>query len=643
MHFQSESIMRKLGFLICFHFAFLRAVIATCPTGIAPLPQVPVPAVVPPPVASCGTPVPTQVSGYLPITFINNSGVAANQIYIAVLVNSSTQYLSFSTSGGHQLATISNFTPTTYLSAPQYSYLLSSFESHVANTYTFYIPNNGNTGVAGSNVMTSSRILISLKQPLTYFIDNTGLIEFPAEFDATSDNYYILNDKIEFDLGSNALNRLNLNLTGVDFFGLPLLVQANYKFLFGTNFTDACAVTGMPATVGLASVFNQYNSALNSLLSPFNQYWAGLLASYTNPGGGLCQMRIYAPATAMGSSQTQTNPSPVSFPTNYFLSTAYSPSGCTWFDAVWNGTTQSGQQAFYQNRKPTPYLILDATTKAGAATATGYETSDGSFRFSIAGGADSGNNVVFPYPTSSKAFFTGAVSDYVPAISGNASAATLAQVFKVFATSIISGFFPINCQLPTPLTINQSYVQNNSANYFENNSLLSAGLGGCACTPNVPWFDFYSRTLLTIGTPNTFYTSAYSDFLGTDGTIVIVNLDTDNAAATITVNINDCSTDVNFPNPYSDTTVYSVITGIPSTVTALYGTSASGPWNAIPPSAPGNNFFLQITYNSGIYNGQTFVTQIAPLAQIFHPILPGQGTVKTTGTTTTISLGASPP
>ncbi|MBI5273580.1 MAG: hypothetical protein HY860_00820 [Chlamydiales bacterium] len=640
-------MMRKLVFLIWIQCIFLQLITAACPTSLAPLPQLPVPAVVPPPVATCPPPHPiTPVSGYMPITFVNNSGLSADDIYIVVLVNSSTQYLSFS-GASPVLATISDFTATTYLSSSDYSYPLSSFENTGSspNTYTFYIPNDGNTGVPGSNVMQSSRILISLQQPLTYFINNAGVLQFPTEFDVTNDNYYILNDKIEFDLGSNALNRLNLNLTGVDFFGLPLSVQANYKFFYGTNFTDACSVTGMPSGVSLSDVFTQYTSALSSLALPFNDYWGGLVASYTNPAGGggdVCNLRIYAPATAMGSTQTQSNPSSISFPINYFLNSVSSNPTCTWFNAVWSGKTQSGVEAFYQKSNPSPYLILDATTASGAATATGYEVNDKSFRFLISGGVDAGHVVIFPFPTSSKAFFTGAVSDYKPAISGNASAATNAQVFKVFATSIISGFFPINCKSPTPITINNTYVQNHSSNYFENNAILTKALTGCACVANVPWYDFYSRTLLTIGTPNLFYTSAYSDFLGTDGTIVIVNLDSDNSAAEIMVNLNDFLTGVNFPDPYSDTATYNITIGIPSTATVLFGTSEGGPFGSIPSTATGDAFFLQVTYTAGVYNGLSFVTQISPSAQVFHPILPGQGTIVTTGLNTNVSLGASP-
>lgn len=620
------------------------ALSAACPPPIPPLPQLPVPAVVPPPVQTCPTPVPTPVQGYLPFTFVNNSGLSASDIYIAVLINSSTQYLSFS-GLPHKLAVIANFTPSTYISSPQYSYPLSFFELLGSDTYTFYIPNDGNNGNPNSNAMLSSRILISLGQPLTYFINNLGILQFPAEFDATNDNYYILNDKIEFDLGSNALNRMNLNLTGVDFFGLPLLVQASYKFFYGSAFTDACAVTGMPATVSFSNVFSQYATQLNSLPQPFNQYWSGLIANYTNPasgGGDLCNLRIFSPATAMGSTQAQTNPSPVSFPTNYFLSSVSSPSTCTWFNAVWSGQTQSGEQSYYQNRKTVPYLILDATTESGTAIATGYETNDNNFSFVISGGTDAGKTLVFPYPTSSKAFFTGAVSDYQPAIVSSTSAATQAQVFKVFATSIIAGFLPINCQLPQPITIDSNFVQANSSEYFKNNSLLAQELAGCACVDNTPWYDFYSRSLLTIGSPNLFYTSAYSDFLGTDGTVVIVNPATDNSAASITVNLNDCSTGVVLPNPYSDTTVYDVTVGLPQHVTVEFGTSAGGPFGSIPATAAGNAFFLKVTYLEGVYNGQAFITQIAPAAKLFHPILPGQGVITTTGTNTTVIIGSSP-
>ncbi len=642
--------MRKLLPLVAMQSLFFSSLSATCPSPIEPLPALDIPIPVPPPVATCSTPAPDSVTGYMPFTFVNNTGIDASDIYICVLVNSSTQYLSFAVSSGHYLATISDFMATTYINntpagAPTYTYPLSSFELIDTDTYTFYIPNDGNTADPSSNIMKSSRILISLNEPLTYFINNTGLLQLPSEFDATNDNYFILNDKIEFDIGSNNLNRMNLNLTGVDFFGLPMLVQINYQFFFGSSYTNACGKTGMPADISLNDVFTQYSAALDTLSPPFDEYWEGLVATYTNPDSSVSKLRIYAPATAMGSTQTQSNPSPVTFPTNYFLNTASSPNSCTWFEGVWKGKTKSGKIAYYQNRKPIPYLILDATTASGAATAKGYEVEDGSFKFTISGGPDKGKTLSFPFPTSSKAFFTGAVSDYEPAITGGVSAATSAQVFKVFATSIIGGFFPINCKTNSPFTINNTYVQNNSADYFENNALLTTALNTCECVANVPWYDFYSRALLTIGTPNLFYTSAYSDFLGSDGTIVVVNLATNNADATITVNLNDCSTGITAPDPYSDTTTYTTTVALPgSGVTAQYGPSASGPWNAIvnPISVQGDQFFLRVTYTSGVYIGTTIVTQIAPAARIFHPILPGQGAITTTGTTCTVALGQSP-
>jgi hypothetical protein len=620
--------------------------LSTCPSPIAPLPQLPIPAVVPPPVATCSTPTPTTIAGFLPITFVNNTGLPASEIFIGVLVNSSTQYLSFSSAPNK--GTISNFTASTYFSSTTYSKPLDFFELIAADTYTFYIPNDGNTGVTGSNTMLSSRILISVKNPLTYFIDYTGAILLPSEFDITNDNYYILNDKIEFDLGSNALNRLNLNLTGVDFFGFPLLVQANYKFLFGTAFSDACAITGMPSGTSLNDVFTQYETALTTIQPPFKAHWENLVAKYTNPpsgGGSLSKLRIYAPATAMGSTQTQTNPSAITFPTNYFLNTILSNAKCSWFNAVWSGETESGSQAFYSKMNPSPYLLLDATVDT-SAYATGYEVNDRSFRFTISGGPDHGKVITFPLPTSSKAFFTGAVSDYEPAITSNASAKTVAQVFKVFATSIIGGFFPIDCpkQIPSPSIINQTYIQNNSSNYFLNNSILEGSLTGCDCESNIPWYDFYSRALLTIGTPNLFYTSAYSDFLGADGTIVIVNLDTDNADATITVDLNDLSTGINFPDPFSDTDTYTITVNIPALTTVEFSTTSTGPFGAIPATADGDAFFLKVTYNdpTAKYTGLSFVTQVAPLAQIFRPILPGGGVVTTTALTTTVNIGASP-
>ncbi len=616
-----------------------------CPPALDPLPSLPIPAAVPPPVAACETPTPDTIEDYLPITFVNDTGTNADDVYIAVLVNSSTQYLSFTEQDGHFLATISDFTPKTYLSNESYSYPLSSFEEIEDDTYTFYIPNTGNNAQPGSNFMTSSRILLSVSEPLTYFIDNNGVLQVPADSIATDDNYYILNDKIEFDIGSNGFNRLNLNLTWVDFFGLPLLVQVNYRFLFGGNYTNACGVTGMPSGVSFSDVFEGYTSALASLKPTFETHWGGLVATYTNPagaGGEEAPLRIFAPATAMGSTQTQSNPTPVTFPTNYFLRSITSSEECSWFNAVWKGTTQSGATAFYEQKKPVPYLVLNATTDAGAATAQGKEAEDGSFLFTIQGGPDKGKTITFPLPTSSKAFFTGAVSDYEPPIVSTASAATNAQVLKVFASAIIAGFFPINCQFPTPITLNNTYARNHASEYFQNNPLLQNALEGCSCVANVPWYDFYSRTLLTIGTPNLFYTSAYSDFLGADGTIVVVNLNTENADASITVHLNSLEGAV-IPNPYGDTTEYSLTVGIPSDATVEYATSSDGPFSGtIPDTAQADEIFLRVTYNAGTYNGESYITQVAPSVGVFHPVLPGEGAITSSGTDVTINIGASP-
>ena len=131
----------------------------------------------------------------------------------------------------------------------------------------------------------------------------------------------------------------------------------------------------------------------------------------------------------MGSTQTQSNPSPVSFPTSYFLSSSGGNAPCSWFNAVWNGQTQSGAQAYYAQQSPSPAfpacLLLDATTVNGSATALGSEQSDNSFYFTIQGGPDNGNFVSFPLPTSSMAFFTGASSGYQPAIGPNATSDTM--------------------------------------------------------------------------------------------------------------------------------------------------------------------------------------------------------------------------
>lgn len=656
--------MKKSVFTALIQTMAIQMLTASCPPSIPPLPALPVPTPANPPTSTCDGPSPDVVANFMPIVIVNNSGLSADDVYITVLVNSLTQFLEFVEpeaelgNGEHVLGIIKNFTPVTYLSSlenPAYSYKLSSFENLAENQYVFYIPNTGNTATNPSTVMKSSRIYISLNQPLDFFIDHTNTLQQPSELDISDDNYYTLNDKVEFDLGSNAHNRLNLNLTGVDFFGLPLLVQADYQFLFGSNFHEVCMRTGMPSSVSLANIFEGFSTAIESLQPPFDGYWKGLIAEYTNPNTEVSTLRIFAPATAMRSSQTQSNPTPIVFPANYFLSSGASPSACSWYNAVWLGQTLSGKTAFYQ-QKPTPYLVLNADTTLGTGIATGNAYPDGSFVFVISGTGtnptrDKGATITFPRPTSSAAFFTGAVSDYEPAIVSSASAETNAQVLKSFATPIIAGFFPINCKSPVPITIDQTYLENNSATYFQNNSILTSALSGCSCVGNVPWYDFYSRTLLTIGTRNIFYTSAYSDYLGTDGSFVITELNTENAEAVVSIYLGDCSTDITFPAPFSDDRIYTVSIGVPRDkelnplLDAEYSTDGGlnyTPYTTGTFTSQGDELYVRVTYTSGVYNGQTFTSRVSPNATIFKPTLAGGGTIFTTGLTTQVSLNASP-
>lgn len=612
---------------------------------------------------TCGIASPTLKTGYIPFMLVNNSGQTDANVYISVYIpaNSTTSnkdaYLQFD---GLGVGSIANYTHSTYLSnylcpgGVQYSYPLNFFPTgSVANSRLIYIPNSG--GLSGQQILQSSRIFISLGSSLNYFIDYTGALQVtsPTTID---DNYFVLYDKVEFDLGSNSLNRLNLNLTGVDFFGLPLLVKATYSFLGGTTYCPACATTGWPQSIAFSQVFNLYQNYLTTLPDPFKGYWSSLLTTYINPDNSVSNLRIFSPATAMGSTQSQQNPTKVSFPTNYFLSDIISNSACTWFNAVWQGGTVANPVSYYM-QKPSPYLILDATTSDfGVAQAKGNLNTNGSFIFSITGGSIApGSTITIPKPTSSKAFFTGAVSDYTPAITGSGSGTNTdlqSQVFKVFATSIIAGLFPINSLNPSVGLIDQTYVVNNSASYFQNNSTLEGYLQYCSCNQNIPWYDFYSRSMLSIGQNNRFYTSAYSDFLQLDGTIVITDLQGNNANAFVTVYVNDCT--ATLPDPYGDTTNYSVTVSIPNSttvpatplLTVSYGTASTGPWTPITNgqtvNLAGDGMFFQVQYLTGNYTGIDFVTQIVPIQEIFHPVLPEGGSIILEGTNVTISFGAAP-
>ncbi len=556
------------------------------------------------------SPAPT---GYVPFTIVNNSTFADTDIYILILTNSLTQIITFNNVSGQMLGANTSPPPSTYVSqAGSGSYNLNYFLNTATGTYTFYLPSTVN--------MNASRIYYSVGQPIDWFINSGGAVIVPPQdfADPSQDGYYTLFDKQEFTMDAN--DRFVMNPTLVDYYGLPVSFSISYLDYSQSTPVQTTAYAGLPPTLSSSTIFANYAAAVAPLPTTpaggTKPYWSGLNLSYTPPSGSSGPLRVLSPSSGIQTnSPLLVNPL---FPINYFLTNTYT--NCDWLTTVWtNGAT----------------LYVDLSTAGpGYGVAEGIVDMSGNFNFTALTGTGTGSTLVLPLPTSSRAFFTSTLSDYLPAptITGDPNVAT--AIWQGFSAAVISGIYPLSTTQSTPLS--QSYIRQQTL--FTNNPGLCTG----------PWYDFYSGTFIGMGSSPylKFYTTPYGDYLGTDGTITVTNIA--NAGAAVTVTLGNMSS-IPVPNPFNDNNMYTVTFTPPSAnATVTFGpnpdfTSNPAPTPNVPiPNVVGSTMYLGVTYISGPYAGKIWGVQIIPSAPTVKPALPIPSTMSLSGgpgSTLTITVG----
>lgn len=563
-------------------------------------------------------------TGYVPFTIVNNSTYPDTEVYILILANNFTNIITFSANADGLLVGSSVTPPTkTYVSqSGSGTYPLSFFNNN--GSYTFYIPSTVN--------LAASRIYYSIGQPLDWLIPISGPVLVPSQdfSDPTQDGYYILFDKQEFTMVAN--DRLVMNPTLVDYYGLPLS--------FSISYSSTTSYAGLPPTLSSTQIFANYAAAVGALPTSPNggtqPIWNTLNLSYAPPSGSSSPLRILSPYQGLQTlSPVLTNPI---FPINYFLSNNYT--NCAWLTSVWaNGTNN----AIYQLQ---PLYVDLSVVGPSYGVAKGQVDTSGNFNFTAISGTGTGSTLVLPTPTSSRAFFTSTLSDYVPAptMTGDPNVAT--AIWQALSAGIISGIVPLeNTSQSSPLS--QSYIRQQML--FSNNSNLSC------MTPSLPfppYYDFYSGTFIGMGSsPYTkFYTTPYADFLGTDGTITVTNIQ--NANAQVTISIGSMA-GISVPNPFDDKNLYTVVFNeLPSYVTVTFGPNPNFSSNPTVPFAgktymnvAGSTMYLGVTFTSGNYTGQVWGTQLIPSGPASKPVIPGGMKMELSGGpggTLTITMNAPP-
>lgn len=564
-------------------------------------------------------------TGYLPFSIVNNSGFPDTEIYILILTNNFYNVITFAPNGdGLMLGTVVTPPPKTYVSASgSGTYSLNTFLNN--GTYTFYLPTTVN--------LTSSRIYYSVGQPIDWFIPAVGPVQVPSQdfVDPTQDGYYTLFDKQEFTMVAN--DRFIMNPTLVDYYGLPLSFTISYL----NQSVQTIAYAGLPPTLTSTQIFSNYTTAISTLpVMPgggTQPIWSSLYFTYTNPSGGASgPLRVISPSQAILPIPPTLTPL---FPIDYFLTNSYT--SCDWLTTVWYNVMNT---ATYQTQ---PLYIDLSTAGPSYGVAQGTVDMSGNFNFITLTGTGAGTaTLTLPLPTSSKAFFSSSLADYVPApiITGDVNVAT--AIWQGLSAGIISGIIPLlNTSQTSPLS--QSYIRQQSL--FVNNANLCMGAV-------VPLYDFYSGTFISMGSGNytKFYTTPYGDYLGTDGTITVTNIQTANAQVTTTIG---SMSGIPIPNPFDDTNTYTIVFNpLPATASATFGTSPNFSSNP-PVSSSGQTFinvlgstmYLGVTYSTGSYAGQVWGVQIIPSGPAVKPTLPLGGINMVTGPvgTVTVTLGGAPP
>lgn len=471
---------------------------------------------------------PIYMPGYVLVQVTNTTGQPDSNVYILVKGlngNGQQSYLNiFQGIGTPAPVNYSTFSTT-------YSYQLSSLPGTNNNRF-FYI----------QDPFISGRVYFSINYPLLLAIATdsaTGqpTIVDPSNFSLNDPNYYTLYDKFEFTYNPPAPGaNLYINPTAVDFFSLPISLQmvnpiAGSLSASGFNISRNTVLTGAQSVV-----------TTNDLTS--SQVWSNLfLPYYLNPNSGSptlsTYLRITSPASATGPGSTTVNPSHA-FPDDYLSNAA--TYGFDYIGNAWNFYNTGNQL----NIDASEIAIFFGPGPSSPLFPSYYQfsgTVNGSNEFVFTNNLAPPNNYTWTMqmPTTAYPFFAGAgFTD-----DGEANNTPGAIIVRQITSAFDVGLFPENFTAGN--FMNQAYFEANKSSYFTNNPQW--GVPGAT---NGPFYDLYSKSLHSFGLP--IYTFAYDDELGQDGTL-IGNVEQLQSSIMVTLP----AVDTPIPDPYNDSTVYTVL------------------------------------------------------------------------------------
>jgi hypothetical protein len=639
------------------------------PPPPGPIPPTPGPAPAPPPFPPAPAPLPPApsppplppvpaVNGYFPVSIYNGTQTNPDdQIFVFVEANNTVDLIKFTQSGGRWLGApvVPSSTHGTYTSDPLYTYPLTQFEQN-GSYYTFYLPNNIE--------MPGSRIFISVGDKIQFPITPAGVVQPDNVIGTATLSYYQLYDKIEYTLTAknqvDDLFGLFMNITTVDFYGLPLSFQVTYNPNAPAP-GSTTQYTGLSPTIPRENVFRAYTQQRGAIPGGGSGTWDQLPATYVPPNGGSAvNLRLYS-AYTLASNPGATSTSGL-FPQDYLYDNPWT-GPCQWALDVW---ANQGGNAFYQ-QEPTPTLYLQFQQYGGTSVSpsTTYAKSLGvdadgnwTFEFNKSGHYPGGLQVVFPFPFDVGPFLTQIGSQYPgvyttpPGPQGPLNMTAANDVWQILSSAYVVGFLPMTAAASNP--VNQDSIRERMSQYFTNNPHLCTG----------PWLDFYSQVMfssaLNIPPYTDYYTLPYSDFLGDSGLIQVFGVSA--AQPHVVIALGSLTGGLTGTAPiFTDTTLYNVLLSVPLAASGAssLGVSAAtfGPNSDVSlntPYAPstgvytisnvsGTAMYLGVWYDQGSYDKAGYWSaQLAPKIPLCAPALPSLPNMILNGSTFTIQVGAAP-
>jgi hypothetical protein len=600
------------------------------PPSPTPSPPSPPPAPPPPPTPGGITP----ISGYIPFAIYNGTGLDPSDVY--VLVYSGDDHLiAFTNTDGHMLGAVQPAGPiatgspqSAYLASnPLYTQQLSTLAPVSDGYYVLYLPLTDHTGNPYNG-----RMQFSLYQPLPWCIDGTSGVLSPGDgsnlYNTESPGFYVLQDKIEFNMASST--KFVINNTWGDFFGLPLAIEV-------TATGGGPYYSGINPSIPRQTIINACVSAVNALSGAGTGTWGNLISTYVSPGGSSSDptfLRVNGASIASGvNPQTAPGvniPASLVFPANYLSNNPYS--SCQWITSIWSNPSNT---ATYQVQ---PLSIDMSVTTPGYAT--GQIDSAGNFVFNVS----TGGTVTFPRLTSCFPLFSGNPPSNT-VLAGGATGTDAIAIWQIFACTFEVGFHPaIGTTSSNLLQENAaSYgLRGYSADYYTNSPPSPFGPAPC----DGPWYDVIAKALLSFNISANapydqgYYTSPYADVLDNSGVITVQSPVTD---PTVFINVGSLAGTVQ-PTPFTDSATYTVVCN------ALgQGTTATFNGETIPSGGrtfdhvSGTNMVVALTFTQGTYAGTTFTQTLAPLAEMVSPACPaGTITLSLSGDVLTVTLPGAP-